>query len=263
MGPKAYTIIPENENHCVWMDAGLVDYKLCDKNFDCENCPFDVVMTKQHHPFSERAAFQSEPSVTECSESSLIEKMLEPMGRTELPDDRLYFSNHSWLKKMDDGLCRIGIDAMLASVLHPVVGAVVVNSSSRVMNDAPFAWFIRDNETFTMRNPVPGVVISTNTELTSKPSIMTNDCYNEGWIISIAPQEDALSVSQCYTAEQFRPIFENDLRRIRTQVQLVLKKQHGGIGSTMYDGGIRVESIEQFIGEKRYKHLITRLIRLQ
>lgn len=26
---------------CIWMEAGVVDYKLCDLEFDCENCPFD------------------------------------------------------------------------------------------------------------------------------------------------------------------------------------------------------------------------------
>ncbi|MCB9247743.1 MAG: hypothetical protein H6613_03995 [Ignavibacteriales bacterium] len=29
---------------CVWMTSGVIDYKLCDNNFDCENCPFDKVI---------------------------------------------------------------------------------------------------------------------------------------------------------------------------------------------------------------------------
>lgn len=29
---------------CVWMSAGLVAYKLCDRNFECEGCPFDLAM---------------------------------------------------------------------------------------------------------------------------------------------------------------------------------------------------------------------------
>ena len=29
---------------CIWMASQVVEYKLCDNNFDCENCPFDKVM---------------------------------------------------------------------------------------------------------------------------------------------------------------------------------------------------------------------------
>ena len=29
---------------CVWMSAGLVAYKLCDRGFECDGCPFDQAM---------------------------------------------------------------------------------------------------------------------------------------------------------------------------------------------------------------------------
>jgi hypothetical protein len=29
---------------CVWMSAGLVSFKLCDREGECEGCPFDRAM---------------------------------------------------------------------------------------------------------------------------------------------------------------------------------------------------------------------------
>jgi hypothetical protein len=29
---------------CVWMLAGVVSYKLCDRHYDCESCLFDQAM---------------------------------------------------------------------------------------------------------------------------------------------------------------------------------------------------------------------------
>lgn len=29
---------------CIWMSAGLVAYKLCDRGFECDGCPFDRAM---------------------------------------------------------------------------------------------------------------------------------------------------------------------------------------------------------------------------
>ena len=31
------------ESSCIWMSAGLVRYKLCDREFDCEHCPLEHV----------------------------------------------------------------------------------------------------------------------------------------------------------------------------------------------------------------------------
>lgn len=34
------------ENECIWMKAGVVNFRLCDNAFDCYNCPFDIGMRK-------------------------------------------------------------------------------------------------------------------------------------------------------------------------------------------------------------------------
>jgi hypothetical protein len=32
---------------CVWMLAGVVDYKLCDRQYDCEHCPLDSALRER------------------------------------------------------------------------------------------------------------------------------------------------------------------------------------------------------------------------
>ena len=39
--------------YCLWMDAGVVNYKLCDRAFDCDRCPLDQAL---HRRPSERSA---------------------------------------------------------------------------------------------------------------------------------------------------------------------------------------------------------------
>jgi glycine cleavage system H lipoate-binding protein len=34
------------ENECIWMKAGVVNFRKCDNNFDCNSCPFDKGMRK-------------------------------------------------------------------------------------------------------------------------------------------------------------------------------------------------------------------------
>ena len=34
-------IVPPGKKKCVWMEAGVVSYKLCDNNYDCSTCVYD------------------------------------------------------------------------------------------------------------------------------------------------------------------------------------------------------------------------------
>lgn len=38
--------IATGENDCVWMRAKVVNFKLCDREYDCAECPFDRAMKK-------------------------------------------------------------------------------------------------------------------------------------------------------------------------------------------------------------------------
>jgi len=41
---KRMPIVPNGDLECVWMWAGIVTYKLCDCNYECEHCSFDRAM---------------------------------------------------------------------------------------------------------------------------------------------------------------------------------------------------------------------------
>jgi glycine cleavage system H lipoate-binding protein len=34
------------ENECIWMKAGVINYRMCDHAYDCYHCPFDTAMRK-------------------------------------------------------------------------------------------------------------------------------------------------------------------------------------------------------------------------
>jgi glycine cleavage system H lipoate-binding protein len=38
--------IIESKKRCIWMDAGVVQFKLCDSDFDCKSCQFDRAMNE-------------------------------------------------------------------------------------------------------------------------------------------------------------------------------------------------------------------------
>lgn len=40
-GPSVFEI---EESFCVWMEARIVNFKLCNHAYDCLSCPFDLAM---------------------------------------------------------------------------------------------------------------------------------------------------------------------------------------------------------------------------
>ncbi len=44
--PKGKTTegFDSDEKECVWMKANVVNFKLCERDYDCTDCPFDKAM---------------------------------------------------------------------------------------------------------------------------------------------------------------------------------------------------------------------------
>ena len=40
--PGNFPVLPESTIPCVWMSAGLLTYRLCDRGYECERCPLDA-----------------------------------------------------------------------------------------------------------------------------------------------------------------------------------------------------------------------------
>jgi glycine cleavage system H protein len=262
------------------MDAGLVNYKLCSSRFECETCPFDTVMREQHQTFAEQAARQSGAYASgrsaagadaeaggnrdtegntgaQAATSDPIDRLLLPLSDTAFPDDRIYFSNHTWMRPMQDGMFTVGIDRFLAQMLYPVAGIAAVQTPSRIGRSEPYAWIIRDNATLAVLSSEKGTVSRVNSRLMEHPSLVTGDPYGEGWLITLTCSPDSTPGLKFYTADEYRGFIRQELDDLAAE----LRKNRRSVGTTMFDGGTRIESIEKFIGEKRYTRFITRLLR--
>lgn len=279
MGTNGHTIIPEHESHCVWMDAGLVNYKLCTCGFECDACPFDAVMRAQHRTFAQRAsadarwaahtpaAAHSEPVVpstpaplpAEPNPSSVPEtiiRLLEPFHAIRTPQDRVYFRSHTWMKTMDDGTVRIGIDEFIARLLAPVSAVALVYVPSHVRQGQPFAWCIRNDATVALHADVSGLTISSNPLLASRPSLLTSDPYGAGWLLSLSAPDEQEHTS--LTPAQYDTVRQEEVERLTQYVRSSVRPS--SVPNTMNDGGQWIDSIEQFIGEKRYRRYLSGLI---
>ncbi len=81
MGAKAkresMKIVPPGKKKCVWMEAGVVSYKLCDNNFDCPTCVYDQGMQLKVAKQKEMAAVSTVEMTPDNFTESWVDRMMK------------------------------------------------------------------------------------------------------------------------------------------------------------------------------------------
>ncbi len=88
-------LLPEGAVPCVWMTAGLISWKLCDRDLECQSCPLDAALQCRSRRMDGARFREHEPAPW------------------KFPEDRRYNPSHSWIQRVDDDRVRFGVDVSL------------------------------------------------------------------------------------------------------------------------------------------------------
>ncbi|MGO9481394.1 MAG: glycine cleavage system protein H [Candidatus Kryptoniota bacterium] len=287
-------VIPTGESSCVWVDAGLVSYKLCDSGFECENCGFDHVMRHQSQPASNSLKdLKSDilPTVRERLSGETADKehnTLSPIGisdfknrenvanminefftsptMTSLPEDRMYSKDHLWVKEIGRNRYRVGMDHYAAAFLSPPLseffgedgGEIVLpQEGSASVHDTPFAWMILNDETVAVHSPVNGRTLRNNSQLKELPSLIGEDPYNSGWVSEVEVTKPDAIKKTCFAAKEAKVIYDEQFDKM---AHTLSNFDDVKVGVTMMDGGLRHKSLKNILGQKQYVALLKKLL---
>ena len=74
---ESMKIVPPGKKKCVWMEAGVVSYKLCDHNFDCPTCVYDHGMHDRVARYKEKVAIQPVAAIPDKFTETWVDKMMQ------------------------------------------------------------------------------------------------------------------------------------------------------------------------------------------
>jgi glycine cleavage system H protein len=240
-----HRILPDGAQPCVWMSAGLVTYKICDREFQCDRCPLDAGLR----------------------EGTLVgshgEGRLTPRGNVGLfPEDRRYSRGHSWLKavgRREDGRQRFGLDAFAAAIIGHCAGVSWEVSARTVSQDEAICQIDLGLGMLSVRAPLRGVVVDGNQSLHREPGLLVTAPYEEGWILEFQVA-DVAELSGLMTAEVARDKARMDLRRFRRRLAVQLFADGQAVEQGMPDGGELITDVRQMLGGSAYLDLVGELI---
>jgi glycine cleavage system H protein len=105
-----------------------------------------------------------------------------------MPDDLHYEENHYWVKVEGDILV-MGMDDFAQQMAGEIVYAQLPFEGKKLTAGKKFAKVESGKWVGKVFAPVNGEVLESNEELEMDPTIINKDCYGEGWMYKIKPND--------------------------------------------------------------------------
>ena len=124
-----------------------------------------------------------------------------------IPDDLRYSTDHEWAR-VEGTRIRIGITDYAQDNLGDVVYVQIPEVGAHVAAGGTFSEVESTKSVSDIFAPVAGTVVEVNGELDAAPELLNRDCYGDGWICVIEP-DDASSVGAMLDASAYRSLISD------------------------------------------------------
>ena len=228
------------DRRCIWMTAGILSYELCDREFDCEQCPLDAAM--RHQARRATAALRN-------AEAQAGPETTTP--RTN-PPQTLYTRSHWWMRRDEKGIVRMGLEPALASALLVPKAVAFPSTGESVRAREACMWIIGRNGTFPLYAPFDGVVVNVNSSLAQNPQNLPFDPYGNGWLIELSVDDAAWENFSTLTHEQADAWYAEDELAFREALVAAPRPGREQVGMTFADGGLRHQDVADLLGGVTY-----------
>ena len=224
------------QRQCRYSRMGLISYKVCPNNLDCASCEVDQRFFDElgTHPMLALApGRRGQP---------------RQVGHFSLVEDRHYFQGHTWVKRHNKH-ARVGLDDFAQRVTGEIAKAELSAGPGDVVHRGDPALSVSNNgHRATLLFPVSGTVIRVNPALEDDPSLINEDCYNRGWVYTVAPQsfnEEAYTLVDPDAAGQWTSSESDRLFQILTESS----------GAALSDGGALVPNFSRDLDDESWNRV--------
>lgn len=132
-----------------------------------------------------------------------------------LPDDLYYDENHFWIKDLGDELL-MGMDDFAQKMAGEVVYVQLPDDGKKLKAGKKLAKVESGKWLGKVFSPVNGVLVTVNEELETNPGLINEDCYGQGWMYRIKP-DDKAPLADLVTGEGLPAWMEAEIEKYKDQ----------------------------------------------
>ncbi|MBH15387.1 MAG: glycine cleavage system protein H [Cytophagia bacterium] len=123
-----------------------------------------------------------------------------------IPEDLNYTEEHEWVR-FNDGNAIVGITDFAQSQLGDIIFLELPDVQDKIIAGESFGEIEAVKTVSELYAPINGTVIEVNNDLEDFPEKVNKDCYRDGWIIKVKP-EDETEKKDLLDHNQYRNIIE-------------------------------------------------------
>lgn len=233
-------------NRCVWMEAGILSYLLCDREFECDHCPLDEAMRSHFSGDVTRGA--PPPSPRAAGDSS----------RRPRPES-LYTPAHLKVSFLDGGTCRLSLEPGIAGLLPPVRSVVLPRKGEHISPDGFCCWLIFEGGTLPVKLPFGATAGEGNPLLADRPHILNGPAADDGWLFEFEPDDRNAARKTLLNDRDATLKFGTDREMFMSLVMECVHPEGTNVGRTFQDGGRFVDDLATLIGPVKYLGILRRV----
>ncbi len=124
------------------------------------------------------------------------------------PDELWYAPQHSmWLREETNGEVTMGLTAYGVALFGDIFAYTPKRIGLHIELDRSLGVVEFAKAAASAKSPIAGTVIAHNAQLDQRPALINRDCYGEGWMIRLRPDDWEGAKSQLLRGEQARAAF--------------------------------------------------------
>jgi len=226
LGGQVWMVKPDKDaktaNPCVWMQAGVVEFKNCNNFYDCTTCKYDLGMNKKveaKKQISWQDAMRKRPGLERVCRHSLtnrIEKRscaydyvcskcdfdqffedvwtaktrslpneIQQVKGFDVPMGYYFHNGHTWVRIESGGYIRIGIDDFALKLLGKADSFELPNMGKELDADKVGWGLSRKENLADVLSPVDGVIMEVNSKIRENPEQANREPYGGGWLFMV------------------------------------------------------------------------------
>lgn len=221
---------------CIWMASQVVEYKLCDNQFDCENCLFDKVIRNLTN--------EKETEITGITNVANI--IFNKLRSIKYDNKIIYLKNNLIAKEICHNTFYLGINPILVSFLDTVSSMMEYECGKNIYTGQQVIQIFGAWGTVSLSAPM-------NFSIYDKVNEPNDNPMKSQWFAIIGAVHQDISCGKLYQ-EEWDKMHERAISIIEG-----IKSYLPKVGDTMQDGGTQIKFLHQLVGNDRYIKILNSL----
>jgi glycine cleavage system H protein len=164
-----------------------------------------------------------------------IQRAMRQSNPVRIPQGIFFARSHTWLNIVPSGKVYLGVDDFVSRLLENPEITFLNKTGDKVRKGDPIMLLREDGRELTVHAPVEGEILAVNEILPSKPEMMKEFLFTDGWAYLFKPKRPS-ELKDMLLGEETRQWITEEFRRLRDVFAGV--SQHGElVPALLQDGG--------------------------